>query len=366
MNQIMDHSGPKKAKMQTRNPAETQKIIKVYAMILIIISIAFIGKAAYSLTGNMKIKNGLEAFQNSEPTITLHADQDIITINVSANQAIEEISYQWYRGTATVEEIKQLIDSKDTDEETEETNDDEEISEENQKVVKLGNMVTEKGTGQNNMTVSNIGIPKGSSTLYVNVRMAGNAPSAEYIQYYQTDVGVDKIAPVINVKLQGKKLIVTAKDETEIGYLTYSINDGTEQEVKNVESDGKTIKCEIELDETQEEEVVKICAVDKSKNSAIYSKPYTVYVGVPKISFWAEDDYSKIYAKATYSKGIKKIEYSLNGETKTEEYDNPSEHKEVVIEIPTVEGNNQVIVKAYAEEEEVYGEGSGECSYNPR
>ncbi len=365
MNQIMDHSGPKKARMQIQNPAETQKIVKVYAMILIVISIAFICKAAYSLTGNKKIQKGLEAYENSEPVITLNADQDIITINVSANKAIEEISYQWYRGTASVEDIKQIMNNVNEDEE-EENNDDEEVSEENQKIVKLGNAITEKGTGQNSMIVSNIGIPKGSSTLYISIKVLGNSTPSEYIQYYQTDVGVDKIAPVINVKLQGKKLVVTAKDETKIDYITYSINDGNEQKVSKVESDEKTIIAEIELDENEQEELIKICAVDAAKNSAIYSKPYSVYVGVPKITLSAEDDYSKIYAKITYPKGIKKIEYSVNGETKTKEFDNPAEHKEETIEIPTVEGDNQIDVKAYADEEEVYGEASGECSYNPR
>ncbi len=362
MNQIMDHSGPKKVKAQ-KNPADTKNIIKIYAMILIIISIAFIGKATYALFENKKIKDtiGISA-ENTEPNITLHADQDIVSITVSAQNNIEEISYQWYRGAATAEDIKMAQENSNSEEVEE--NDDEEISAENEKVVPLGKLITEKGTGNKEMTVQNIGIPRGNTSLYIRIKTTGSSVPTEYIQNYHTDVGVDKIAPEIKVTLQGKKLLVTAKDETKISYITYSINGGTEQKIDKVENGETTIKAEIELDETQDCQI-KICAVDDAKNSEIYDKTYSLYAGTPKIEFLAEEDYSIVYVKITYPKGIKKVEYSLNGKEKVEEYDNPGDKKEVNLEIKTEEGHNEIKIKAYAEEEEVYAEEVGECEYEP-
>lgn len=48
-----------------------------------------------------------------------------------------------------------------------------------------------------------------------------------------------------------------------------------------------------------------------------------------------------------------------------EEFDNPSENKEIEIALDTIEGYNKVEVKVYTEEEQVYAEDYGECEYNP-
>ena len=128
--------------------------------------------------------------------------------------------------------------------------------------------------------------------------------------------------------------------------------------------DKKTIETEIELSET-EDTVLKICAVDKAKNSEIYDKTYALYVSKPKIEFLAESDFSKIYITVTYPKGLKKVEYDLNGKTYEEEYENPEDARKVELEVPTDVGYNIITVKAYTEEEQVYAEETGECEYNP-
>ena len=163
--------------------------------------------------------------------------------------------------------------------------------------------------------------------------------------------------------MQGKKLIITATDETEISYLTYSINEAEEKKIDEVENN-KIIKAEVELDETQDTSI-KICAVDSAKNTSIYDKTYELYVRKPNIEFAAENDFSKIYVRITYPKGIKKIEYIMNGESHTEEYDKPEDNKEVNLEVPTAPGRNEITVKAYTKEEQVYSEETGECEYNP-
>ena len=78
MNQILDNSGPKKAKAR-KNPEDTMKIIRVYAILIIIFAICFIGKAGYSIVENNKIINSSYANQNQGPQIILNANEDILS-----------------------------------------------------------------------------------------------------------------------------------------------------------------------------------------------------------------------------------------------------------------------------------------------
>lgn len=363
MNQILDHSGPKKPKAH-RDAKDIEKIIKVYAIIMIVFAFCFIGKAAYTLTENKKIKNSQLAVDTSaEPRIVLNANNDLLDINASYSQAIDEVSYQWYRGNATMEDIHKCMENTNaSSEEDNLENDDEEDLSNEDTIVTINDLQTIKGEGQNEVKVQKIGIPKGETTVYIIVK-AVNGVSTEYIQNYYTDVGVDKIEPKIQVSVQGKKLIITARDETEIDYITYSINDENEEKISD-RVDKKTIKTEIDLDETQDTKI-QISAVDKSKNTGSYNKTIALYVSKPKIEFLAESDYSKIYVTVTYPKGLTKVEYNLNGKDYEKTFDNPEDAKEVEFDIETDEGDNVIVVKAYTEEESVYAEETGECTYTP-
>lgn len=357
MNQILDHSGPKKTKMQ-KNPEDTRKIIKVYAILIVVFAICFIARGAYTVINNKNIlKQQTETEQYNEPKIVLMAEEDLLTIEVSYNEEIEEVSYQWYRGNVTIEEINEYLENGEKT--TSDDNDDEE-QEDDTSIKALGYVKPTKGTGETQMKLQNIGIPRGDTTIHVMVRAKGNA-TAEYVQTYHTDVGVDKIAPEIKIELKGAKVIVTATDETEIDYVSYVINNGREKQIKE-RQDKKTIKTELELDTTQENNIV-ISAVDKAKNTGSYTQTIDVYAGVPKIEFAAEADLSKIYVNVSYAKGITKIEYNFNGEDFTEEFETPK--KEYEFELDCIEGYNLISVKAFTEEEQVYAEDSGELEYNP-
>lgn len=365
MNQILDHSGPKKQK-KYRNPADTIRIVKVYAILIIVFSVCLIGKACYSLSENKKI-NDVNNVSNVNliPKISLYADKDLLSIDVSSSSEIEFVSYQWYRGNNSLEEIKKFnAEHQSSDESLDEgENDDEDINIDENEISAMGEQKREKGTGTNEMNLSNIGIPKGDSTVYIIVKNVQSAEVTEYVQYYNTDVGVDKIEPKIRVILQGKKLLVTAVDETEIDYITYSVNG--ENEVRVDDREGKkTIKAEIDLVDTSSTDI-RICAVDKAKNSKVYEQDYDVYAGKPKIEFAAESDYSKVYVTITYARGLKKVKYSLNGEEFEKEFDDPEQAREVNFEIETVEGSNEITVWAYTEQEQVWAEETGTCEYNP-
>lgn len=362
LNQILDHSGPKKQKIH-RNPGDTARIIQVYACLIMVFAFCFIGKAVYALSETKKLSSSTTTQTATEPQITLNANEDILTIDVSASNGIESVTYQWYRGNNTLDQVK-AYQTEYTSSLTEEDEiDDEDVNVDENQIAAMGDTKTEKGTGQTQMNIANIGIPKGDSTIYIAVRIVGSSTVTEFVQHYYTDVGVDKIDPQINVVIQGKKLIVTAIDETEIDYLTYSVDDGDVEKVSNRE-DKKTIETEIDLNESSSTNIT-ICAVDKAKNMGVYEKDYDVYSGKPEIEFWASDSRDIIYVKISYARGLKKVKYSLNGEEYESEFDNPEEAREVEFEVKTVEGHNELTVWAYAEEEEVFAEESGELDYEP-
>ena len=103
MNQILDHSGPKKQKIH-RSPGDTARIITVYAILIMVFGICLIAKAGYSLSESKKIDStGGNVQGDSIPQIALSADNDILSINVkSASKGIESVSYQWYKGNANL------------------------------------------------------------------------------------------------------------------------------------------------------------------------------------------------------------------------------------------------------------------------
>ena len=340
MNQILDHSGPKKVKAR-KNPEDTQKIIRVYAILIIIFAICFIG---YSIVENNKIINSSYAGQNQGPQITINANEDILSIQVTYSEAIESVAYQWYRGNVTADEIDQYESSASNSSDSADDQDDE--LQNDDEIKALGHFDPVKGNGGNQMKLDNIGIPKGNNTILVTVTTRNNVIT-KYIQSYSTDIGVDKIKPEINVKVQGKNLIVTAVDETEISKVIYSINGAAETEITD-RTDSKTIKATIPLSDAEENNII-ISAVDKANNTGAYNKKIDLYAGTPKISFTAESDFSKIY--------------EFNGESFEKEFDNPEDVKEYELELKCVEGKNTIKVKAYATQEEVYTEDSGECEY---
>ena len=371
MNQILDRKSSKKTKVNNRNPQSTPKIIKVYAALMIVFALCLIGKGSYTFYDNYQKTHLVAVEDNSIPSIELIANEDKVTINVSAGKPIEEVRYQWYTGTRTVDDIHLYNDAVAVQAQSSEMEeaDDEDVEIKEEEMLAIGKNNLTKGNGQNTLSIPNIGIPKGTNTLHITVRLQAEGVFTEFVKTYTTDVGVDKIAPTImkvyvNADANNPRLVVIARDETEIKSLIYSINNEREETITD-RTDSKTIKAEIPLKINEVNEVT-ITAVDKAANTAEpTNKTIDLYKGKPEIvEFTAETDFSKVYARARYDKGIKKTEYTINnGNPVVVEYDNLP--KEVIIEIPTVEGSNHIVVRAYAENESVYGEDYGDCDYNP-
>ena len=370
MNQILDRTSPKKNKVNNRNPYSTPKIIKVYAILMIVFALCLIGKGGYTFYDNYQKTQQQPVADSGIPSIELVANDDKVTINVSAMKPVEEVYYQWYTGTRTVDDIHLYNETAELQVQTSETEeaDDEDFEVKEEEMRALGKKILTKGNGQNSLNISNIGIPRGTNTLHITVRLQAEGLLTEFVKTYSTDVGTDKIAPEIlkifvNADATNPSLVVVARDETEIKSLIYSINGGDETTITD-RIDTKTIKAEVPLIPYETNEVT-LTAVDKAANTADPKVKTYVLKGKPKIvEFTAEADFSTIYAKAHYDDGIKKMEYSINnGEPVVQVYDQLP--KDVILEIKPVVGNNHIVVKAYAEDETIYGEDFGDCEYTP-
>ena len=378
MNQILDRTSSKKNNNgPKRNPKDTPKIIKVYAALMILFALSLIGLGGYAYyDNNLRVNNTTQA-NPTIPTIELLAKDDKVTINVNAMMPVENVRYQWYTGTRTVEDIHKYNDSvpsRSDSSELEEVSSDEDIDIEEEEMLALGKSKDYKGVGEATVSVPNIGIPRGTNTLHITVKLQGTEVITEFVKTYTTDVGVDQIAPTVKAYFwsdaNDPKLIVIAKDETEIKNAIYSIHieggQGEEDISVTERVDSKTIRAEVPLVVNEYNEVT-ISAVDKASNTA---EPEVVKIdlikGKPEIvEFTAETDFSKVYAVARFARGIKKTEYIINnGQPVVKEYEDLP--KQVVIEIPTVEGSNHIVVRAYAEKEELYGEDYGDCEYHPQ
>ena len=139
MNQILDHSGPKQAR-PGKNPADTLKIIRVYAILIIFFGIFFIAKGSYTLSKNKEFqKSQINDQKFAGPLIELYADKDELSISVSYDSSIESISYQWYRGIVTPDEIKEYEANREEKSNSSDENDDE-IEEESDDIAALGKL----------------------------------------------------------------------------------------------------------------------------------------------------------------------------------------------------------------------------------
>lgn len=322
MNQILDHSGPKKKKAPS-NSNDIKSIIKVFAIIMLIFGISLVASGTYTFATNSKIKNTVQTpTKIPEPTIIAeNQDETSVKITVSHTKTIERVVYKW---------------------------DDLEST-------------TQKGRAdQKEVTIENIGIPTGEHTLTVEVYDIDNHMFSKTFNFTCAE-GNDVIDPTIDIVVQGTKIEIVAEDETALQYVTYKIGDQEEQTLYPTD-DPKRISTVIELELTETTDIV-VTAVDEANHAPKKSQQIVVYEK-PEISFSATQDFSEIIATITSDTPLTKIEVTFNGETQTINItDNATtyEHRQQV----TKAGRNDIMIKAYTniEGQEVSQTAEGYVNY---
>lgn len=319
LNQILDHSGPKKKKGQSKvtNLNDIRKIIKVFSIIILIFGIVLIGNGSYGIYSNRK--NNSEKVV-TEPLITLTNNDGKLTITVTHDKNLEKVLYYW---------------------------DDEEPEE-----VKID--------GQRTYENSDIGLLEGEHDFTVVATDVDGVESTVTEQYFSED-SVDTTDPKIDI-ITGNPIKVVVTDETALSYVQYSVDKQPVETIYASETDDrKKIEFEIELNSDDSE--FTIVAFDTSDNS--FTRSNVQVYKRPKIELSAAQDYSMIYVKVTSELGIKRIECDLNGNVSSQDFDNPEEQTEFEFQVQTSEGDNHIKITAYSTKDDVFAEQEGDCTYNP-
>ena len=256
----------------------SDKIVKVFAFLMIVLAIALIASGAMSILKNKKDEES-KSKSTVAPKVTAEilADLDQITgevkITVNSPVVISKMIYSW---------------DQDHD-----------------------NVVS--GNKQTSLE-ENVLAQHGEHVLHVKVIDEENNETVKDFPI-NSATGMDTTKPdIVLTVTEDKKLLVTVTDDTSIDYVTYNWND---QEVVTMTPEEEGLKkYEFELDIPKGKNSIVIIAVDgsESANATTTSK---VLEGVTKpdiTMYLLSEEGNEVQVTCTHEVGIQKIYYTLNGE----------------------------------------------------
>lgn len=270
MNQIlMTEVGKKKKKKREKNTTasiEIAKIVRFFAVFIIIFALVLIGHSSYALVRDTKASN-----TDNLPTVTMTRINDTLHVDVQSVYNIETFKYSW-------------------------TNSEE-------------RSIPENATSFQEEII----LPSENSVLTIILEdETGRAVT------YTKDInveGVDIVKPSISIDQQATSIRIRATDETEIDYLIYSIDDGEEIRVdKNNDTDTM-----IEYAITEEElgrgsHTITVTAYDSAGNSATADNEVVISTERPEIkNLYVDEENGLLIIEASDADGIQSIEVNLNG-----------------------------------------------------
>ena len=302
MNQILDYN-PNKGS-SGGGSSKSDKIVRVFAVLMGIFGLFLLGNAAYSLYKNNQQSATVEQAP-AKASIVVEQGETKAIIKVSHDKAIEKVIYSW-----------------DTDKET-----------------------TEKGNGESSMEIE-VALAAGEHTLNIKVIDIDGVES-KHEEVLVSETGEDKVYPVITLEVTSdKKVRVTATDETELSYVTYRWNDEVETEVP-VSDDNKKIEFDIYINKGTHD--LTVSAVDKNNNTTTEIKSFNG-VTKPEVKVTVSADKKSIDVYSSHENGIKEIKLNINGQ----DYDVgiPADSpKEVSFNVALPSGNNVIKVTAISVEQ---------------
>lgn len=292
MNQILYTENKKKNK----GPLEMSTILRIFAILCIIFGAFLIIQATFAML------NGKEEKQKTVPVVTIDQETNTLKVNIKHDKIIDKIIYSWN---------------------------------ENQEIVLQG-----KGRAEIEETIN---MPVGVNTLTLKITDI-EGKTVTYTKEYELPEG-DVTKPEIELLLDGSKVKIVAKDETELDYMLYYWNEEDETRVEVREDSLKQIEEKIEI--LKGENTLTIIAVDKAGNETIKEQTYK---GAKKPKIELSRDGNVLIIKVTDEEGLQKIEYTLNGQeysTDPEGTGTPLNMKELEIRQTLAEGENKITIKAY-------------------
>lgn len=307
MNQILDYNPNKSSGGKSSG---SDKIVRVFAVILIIFAVCLLGSGAYGLYKKKSEQTGSTNVQTpTQAKIEVEQKETTAVIKVSHDKAIEKLIYTWDGGKETIN----------------------------------------KGNGESTMEVE-ISLPAGEHTLTVKVTDVDGVETP-FDQKIISETGEDSTKPEIKVPTNpsGLSLPVIVTDETALDYVTYRWNDEEEVKIEADEDDPKTIKFDVEI--RKGENNLTIIAVDKNNNTTTKTDKYKG-VTKPEVKITINSEKTSAAVNCYHEVEIKSVKAILNGQEfdimKELELNEDEVHTEVNFDIGLAEGNNtlKVIVES--------------------
>lgn len=290
MNQILVMENKKKKRSRNTGPAELENILKFFAIALIVFGVLFIGHGSYAIYKDAKGKD-----KRNLPTLTMERVNDEVIIKATSSIKIKNLIYSW-----------------NTDEET--------------KIPVDGTFIEE-----------NVMLLNENGTLNVKIEDE-EGRTVKYQKEFIID-GLDITKPTIEIQEQGSNgtIKITATDETQMKYISYSINGSDEIKIDKSDAEDKIMNYILKL--KKGENKLTVTAVDSSGNFEIIEK--TIIVS-GKTTMNLKIENGKLVITAEDPDGIKDIEINLNGVTKSVKDIN---QKSIKATLNIVEGTNNIRIK---------------------
>jgi len=288
----------------------SDKVVKVFALLMITLAVALIFSGATSFLKNKK--NAAQADSNAanrpqvqaEIMAELDEEEENVKITINSPVAISKVIYSWDQGHDNV-------------------------------------VAGEKQTTIEEEVI----VPYGEHVLHVQVTDEQNNKTTKDFTF-SSSTGIDTVKPEITLTItETKKLLVTAIDDTSIAYVTYTWNE--EEPVKMLPEVEGLKEYEFEIDIPRGKNTIVVIAVDGSdmSNATTTSK---VLEGVtkPEINYGFLDATGAVLQiMCSHENGIQSIYYTLNGQAFQWEVGEGEEApKELSFTQQSVEGKNEMTI----------------------
>ncbi len=274
---------------RTSNKADLAKVVRVFCILIIIFGLVLIGQSTYAMIANRDK-------QKDEVAVSEEQMGKETKITIETNYPIKSFTYKWNEGQpATIE----------------------------------GN-----GTV---LFETIIQIPNGNNILNMTVTdYFGSEHKLHNKQYIYESSDVNK--PTIEIGISGIKLNISATDDVEMGYITYSWNDEEATRIDVDEENKQKISTDIDVPEGQNK--LTIVASDKEGNRETRTENV---VGDTKPTFTASLDGQNLSVSASDDQGISKISITVDNDT-VDSGDEPINQKEVTATVTVPSGSHTITI----------------------
>ena len=302
MNQILFTGSDKK-------DIDIANVIKFFSICIIIFGVMMITGGSYGM-----YKNAQATSTDNIPTVYMERISDEVVIKVENNINISELIYSWNNGEKTI-----LLPESKTVEER---------------------------------------IPLLNEDCVLNLQVVDkNGKKTSFTQEWKIE-GIDIQRPIIEIQTDERQriIIINAKDETQIDYITYKWNDEQEIRVEANVQNNKEIQKKIDM--IIGENTLEIKAIDKAGNTIIEKKKIIIS-STPKIKLRKDKD--KLYITIEDEIGLQKVVVNVNGK----EYSGDNlDRNSINLKVTLSEGNNIISISAI-NKNGIEGKDIKEIEYKP-